>query len=181
MTLRRLGFVTTLIALVLLWPNSFLHAKTFFTVTSVYDGDTISCQGYGIIFRVRLAGIDAPEKGTKKRPEQPYAEKARDYLENLILGKKVTIKQIGLDRRNHVLGIVYLDRKSRFFSSDRQNVNIEMVKRGFAEVLSGKQLFDIRPYREAEKKAKAKNLNIWSQENYESPKEWRKKRWSKSR
>jgi micrococcal nuclease len=176
MTLRRLGLVTTLIALILLWPNSFLHAKNFFTVTSVYDGDTISCQGGGIIFRVRLAGIDAPEKGTKKRPEQPYAEKARKYLENLILGKKVTIKQIGLDRYNHVLSIVRLDRKSGFFSSDRQNINLEMVKQGYAEVLSGKQLFDIRPYRNAEKKAKAKKRNMWSQKDYVSPREWRKKR-----
>jgi endonuclease YncB( thermonuclease family) len=176
MTLWKLSFAPFLIALVLFWPNSLLHAKNFFTVTSVYDGDTIGCQGYGIIFRVRLAGIDAPEKRRGKRPEQPYAEEARNYLEKLVLGKKVTIKQISLDRRNLVLGIVYLERKSGLFSSDRQNINLEMVKRGFAEVVVGKHKFDIRPYRQAEKQAKAEKLNIWSQDNYVSPWQWRKKR-----
>jgi len=176
MTLFKRFSITTLVALVLLWPLSFVDADNLFTVTRVYDGDTIGCQGCGIIFRVRLAGIDAPEKKRGKRPEQPYAEKARQYLEKLVLGKKVTIKQISLDRSNFILGIVYLERKSRFFSSDRQNINLEMVKSGFAEILPGKQEFDIRPYREAEKEAKVKRLNIWSQEYYLSPKEWRKKR-----
>jgi endonuclease YncB( thermonuclease family) len=194
MTLPKKSSIITLIALVLLWPHSFLYAKNLFTVTTVYDGDLIACQGYGIIFRVRLAGIDAPEIKRGKRPEQPHAEEARKFLEklvlgkkvtikqialdnyNLVLGKKVTIKQIALDNYNLVLGIVYLDRKSGFFSSDRQNINLEMVKRGFAEIVPGIHKSNIRPYREAEKEAKAKKLNIWSQENYISPKQWRKKR-----
>ena len=176
MTLFKRFSITTFVALVLLWPFSFVDADNLFTVTSVYDGDTIGCQGCGIIFRVRLVGIDAPEKRRGKRPEQPYAEEARKYLEDLILGKKVTIKQIALDRYNHVLGIVYLDNSSGLFSSSRQDINLEMVKQGYAEVLRGKQLFDIRPYRKAEKRAKTKKLNIWSQEDYISPQEWRKKR-----
>jgi endonuclease YncB( thermonuclease family) len=176
MTLTKKSFLTILIALVLYWPHSFLYAKNLFTVTTVYNGDLIACQGYGIIFRIRLAGIDAPEIKRGKRPEQPQAEEARKFLEKLVLGKKVTIKQIALDNYNLVLGIVYLDRKSGFFSSDRQNINLEMVKRGFAEIVPGIPKSDIRPYREAEKEAKAKKLNIWSQENYISPKQWRKKR-----
>jgi len=177
MTLTKKSLLTILIALVLHWPYSFVYAKNFFIVTGVNDGDTITCQGGGIIFRVRLAGIDAPEKGRGKRPEQPYAEAARKYLENLILGKKVIIKQIELDRYNHVLGIVYLEQKSGFFSSDRQDINLEMLKWGFAEVPRGKHKFDIRPYRQAEKEAKAQKLNIWSQKDYVSPREWRRKRW----
>jgi endonuclease YncB( thermonuclease family) len=176
MTLTKKSFLTILIALVLYWPHSFLYAKNFFIVTSVYDGDTIACQGCGIIFRVRLAGIDAPEKGQGKRPEQPYAEAARKYLENLVLGKKVIIKQIELHRHNYVLGIVSLERESGFFSSNRQNINLEMLKWGFAEITRGKHKFDIRPYLQAEKEAKAKKLNIWSKKDYVSPREWRKKR-----
>ena len=88
----------------------------------------------------------------------------------------MTIKQISIDRRNLVLGIVYLERKSGLLSSDQQNINLEMVKRGFAEVVVGKHKFDIRPYRQAEEKAKVEKLNIWSQEDYISPQEWRKKR-----
>jgi len=181
MTWTKRSLLTILVALVLHWPYSFVYAKNFFIVTSVDDGDTIACQGCGIVFRVRLAGIDAPEKERGKRPEQPYAEAARKYLENLILGKKVIIKQIALDRYGHVIGIVYLERKSGFFSSDRQDINLEMLKRGFAEVPRGKHTFDIRPYRQAEKEAKAQKLNIWSQKDYTTPRKWRNRDWSKKR
>jgi endonuclease YncB( thermonuclease family) len=175
MTLPKKSFITTLIALMLLWPHSFLYAKNLFTVTSVYDGDSIACQGYGIIFKVRLAGIDAPEKRRGKRPEQPYAEKARKYLEKLVLGKKVTIKQIALDHYNQVLGIVSLDITSGFFSSKRQNINLEIVRQGYAETYRGKHKLDIRPYWRAQQEAKSQKLNIWSQKNYISPKKWRSK------
>jgi endonuclease YncB( thermonuclease family) len=176
MNFPRKSYITTLIVLVLLWSHSFLYAENLFTVTSVYDGDTIACQGCGIIFRVRLAGIDAPEKRLGKRPEQPYAEEAKEYLENLILGKKVTIKQIGFGRRNLILGIVYLHGTRGFLSSSRQNINLEMIKQGYAEFRPVKHIVDLRPYRNAEKIAKEQKLHIWSQNDYISPKDWRKKR-----
>lgn len=177
MILTKKILLTFLIALLLNWSCSFVYANNFFIVTEVIDGDTITCQGCGIIFRVRLAGIDAPEKGKRKRPEQPYAEAARKFLEDLILGKKVLIKQIELDHYNYVLGIVYLEKESGFFSSDRQEINLEMLKSGFAEIPRRKHKFDIRPYRQAEQEAKAQKLNIWSQEDHVSPREWRRKRW----
>ena len=176
MTLPKKSFLTILIALVLLWPHSFVDADNLFTVTSVYDGDTIGCQGCGIIFRVKLAGIDAPERGTKKRPKQPYADEARKYLANLVLGKKVTIKQIGLDSKNFILAIVYLETSRGLFSSERQNINLEMIKQGYAEVYRVRSGLDIDPYRKAQQTAQKQKLNIWSQKDYISPKVWRNKR-----
>ena len=143
------------------------QAEHLFTVTRVSDGDTVTCQGYGIRFKVRLAGIDSPEKGSKKHPGQPFAEQAKKYLQNLVHNKQVTINQVGSDRYNRILGIIYLNGK---------NINLEMVEQGYAEVYRGKHKQDIRPYREAEKRAKAKKLKIWSQDNYISPKEWRKRK-----
>jgi endonuclease YncB( thermonuclease family) len=176
MTSLKKPLIATLAALMLLWPFSLVDADNLFTVTSVYDGDTIGCQGCGIIFRVKLAGIDAPERGTRKRPEQPYAKKARKYLKDLVLGKKVTIKQIGLDRRNFVLAIVYLETSKGFFSSERKNINLEMIKQGYAEVEPVRSGLDIGPYRKAQQTAKKQTLNIWSQKDYISPKVWRKRR-----
>jgi endonuclease YncB( thermonuclease family) len=164
MTLKRTWFITFIIGLVLLWTSPFLHAKSLFTVTGVEDGDTITCKGYGIIFKVRLAAIHAPEKGSPKRPAQPYADEARKYLENLLLGKKVSIKQIALDRKNRVLGIIFLDRKSGIFSSSRLNVNLEMVKQGYAVAQREKEYhFDTEAFWQAEREARAQKLNIWSQ------------------
>ena len=66
-----------------------------------------------------------------------------------------------------MLGIIYVD---------GLNINLEMVKKGYAEVYRGRHKFDIRPFWAAEKEAKAKKLKIWSQDNYISPKEWRKQK-----
>jgi endonuclease YncB( thermonuclease family) len=159
-------FGLTLITLLFLLTFAVLAENTF-TVTRVSDGDTVTCQGYGITFEVRLAGIDAPEKGSRSYPGQPYAEQARKFLQRLILNKQVTIEQVGLDRYNRILGIIYISGK---------NINLEMVKQGYAEVYRGKHQQDIRPYRQAEKRAKVESLNIWSQKNYLSPKEWRKRK-----
>ena len=140
-------------------------AENLFTVSRISDGDTVTCQGYGLTFKVRLAGIDTPEKGSKKRPGQPYAEQARKYLQSIILNKQVSIKQVGLDGYNRILGIIYVSGR---------DINLEMIKQGFAEVYRGKHSFDVKPFWEAEKEARAKKLKIWSQDNYFSPKEWRK-------
>lgn len=176
MTSLKKPFIATLVVLVLLCPLSSIGADNVFTVTSVYDGDTIGCLGYGIIFRVKLAGVDAPERGTSKKPEQPYAKEAKNYLEELVLGKKVTIKQIGLDSKNFILAIVYLETSRGLFSSERQNINLEMIKQGYAEVYRVRSGLDIDPYRKAQQTAQKQKLNIWSQKNYISPKVWRKKR-----
>jgi endonuclease YncB( thermonuclease family) len=85
------------------------------------------------------------------------------------LNKIVDIKGYGLGRYNRVLGVIYLD---------GNNINLEMVKQGLAEVYQGKSprgLYLI-PYRNAEKEARAAMRGMWSLgDKYISPKEWRKK------
>lgn len=57
-----------------------------FKVTRVYDGDTIKAEGYDIVIKVRLVGIDAPETSKKKgKPGQPYSQQAKKHLAGLIL------------------------------------------------------------------------------------------------
>ncbi len=57
------------------------------TVERVSDGDTITAiTSNGTKLRLRLLGVDAPEIPHGKKPGQPYAEEARDYLDHLIGG-----------------------------------------------------------------------------------------------
>ena len=59
-----------------------------FKVTRVYDGDTIMAEGRDIIIYVLLAGIDAPEIGSRRQQrQQPSAQEAKRHLERLILNK----------------------------------------------------------------------------------------------
>ncbi len=57
------------------------------------------------------------------------------------------------------------------------NVNLEMIKAGYAEVYQGKtpRGFNLIPYVQAENDARINNIGIWSQgDKYVSPKKWRK-------
>jgi micrococcal nuclease len=129
----------------------------------------VKAEGHDIEIKVRLVGIDAPEISRKKRePGQSFSYQAKEFLADLVLNKPVDIKGYGLDRYNHVLGVIYL------FGT---NINIEMVRAGLAEVYRGKPPhgLDLTPYWEAEKEAKGAKRNMWSQgDKYISPKDWRR-------
>jgi micrococcal nuclease len=69
---------------------------------------------------------------------------------------------------NRVLGLVFLGGK---------NVNLEMVKAGYAEVYRGNPAagFDSAPYWKAEGEARAAKNGMWAQgDKYMSPREWRR-------
>ncbi len=67
------------------------------------------------------------------------------------------------DRYERILGVVYVD---------GQNVNLEMIKAGLAEVYRGKPAtgLDLEPYWNAEAEAKNSKRNMWSLcDKYVSP------------
>jgi endonuclease YncB( thermonuclease family) len=59
------------------------------TVTYVIDGDTFVTKSGKTI---RLLNINTPETGKKGKPSQPYADKAKEVLTELVAGKNVTLK-----------------------------------------------------------------------------------------
>lgn len=160
-------FAFILFLLVCLFPGKTPAGQ--FKVTRVYDGDTVKAEGSGIEIMVRLVGIDAPEtsKG-KNEPGQPFSQSSTKHLAGLVLNKIVDVKGYGMDRYNRVLGVIFLDGK---------NVNLEMIKAGFAEVYRGDHApgFDPAPYQQAENEAREARSGMWVQgEKYVSPREWRR-------
>ncbi|MBW2217956.1 MAG: thermonuclease family protein, partial [Deltaproteobacteria bacterium] len=122
------GFMLILLAILVGFPAT--STAGLFKVVRVYDGDTIKAVGYDIEIKVRLVGIDAPETSKGKRKAgQPFGRKAEKYLARLVLNKTVDIKGYGSDRYGRILAEIYIDDK---------NVNLEMVKTGYAEVYSGR-------------------------------------------
>ncbi len=61
-------------------------------------GDSITILIEDTQFRVRLAEIDAPERG------QPFWRKSRDALADYVAGKVVTIFKINIDRYERIVG-----------------------------------------------------------------------------
>jgi endonuclease YncB( thermonuclease family) len=85
-------------------------------VIRVLDGDTIEVLHEKKAERIRLYGIDCPEKG------QAFGQKAKQATSSLLFGKDVRIESHGRDKHRRTLGTV--------FDGDL-NVNQELVKEGW--------------------------------------------------
>lgn len=90
-----------------------LRAERFFDarVVKVADGDTLEVvrepgpdgAGGGERLRIRLFGIDAPERG------QPWSRRAQSALAERTLRKQVRINAVETDRYGRTVGEVYAD------------------------------------------------------------------------
>ncbi len=141
----------------------------YFTVVRVYDGDSLKVRGQGVELMVRLVGIDAPETAGRTRPGQPYGQQSAGYLRERVINEKVRLKSYGMDHYNRQLAELFLD---------GDNINLKMVESGMAERYQGRPAkgLDIRPYQQAESRAKSQNKGIWQQgDEYISPRQWRKR------
>ena len=87
------------------------------TVVSVLDGDTIEVLHNTHPERIRLSGIDCPEKG------QAYGNRAKQAASALVFGRDVMLDTHGQDKYGRTLADVLL--------GDGTNVNHELVKDGW--------------------------------------------------
>lgn len=88
--------------------------------TRVVDGDTIDVSGVG---RIRFVGVDTPERG------QTGYQESKDFVKSMCLGKTVYLDiddTKRYDKYGRVLAVVYVD---------NVNLNAELLKRGYAEVM----------------------------------------------
>jgi len=86
-------------------------------VISILDGDTIEVLHNTRAERIRLSGIDCPEKG------QAYGQRAKQAASGLVYGKDVRLLTHGLDKYGRTLADVLL--------ADGTNVNHTLVKDGW--------------------------------------------------
>jgi endonuclease YncB( thermonuclease family) len=88
-------------------------------VVRVIDGDTLDVLADGERVRIRIFGIDTPERG------QPWSRKARDALTRRVAGKDVRINEVETDDYGRLVGEVY---------ADDVCVGCELVREGHAWV-----------------------------------------------
>ena len=91
------------------------------TIKSCYDGDTCTnINGE----KIRLACIDTPElKGKKADPIA--AKEARDFLNNLLVNEKVSIRRITKDRYGRTVAELF-----------NNNINVQelLVNKGYGKI-----------------------------------------------
>ena len=88
------------------------------TVIGIADGDTITVLHDGVSERVRLHGIDCPEK------TQAFYKAAKEYAAERAFQKTVTVRIKGRDRWKRTIGEVVLP--------DGRLLNHELVRAGLA-------------------------------------------------
>jgi endonuclease YncB( thermonuclease family) len=100
-------------------------------VVGFTDGDTITVLVAEHTIKVRLAGIDTPER------KQPWGSRAKQALSNKVFGENVEVRVVNTDRYGRTVGHVWIG---------DQNISREMIREGHAWVyrryLDDKTLID---------------------------------------
>jgi micrococcal nuclease len=126
-------------------------------VVKVADGDTFTMLVREKQVRVRLHGIDCPEKG------QDFANAAKQYLSGQIMGCEVTVKQMNTDRYGRIIGIVFLG---------TLNINEALLKEGLAWHFLK---YDRNPeWTSMEATSRREKKGLWKQPDAVAPWQYRK-------
>jgi endonuclease YncB( thermonuclease family) len=139
-------------------------------VARIVDGDTLILLVAGAVGqqtqeRIRLAAVDAPERG------QPWGEKSKQALAAYTFGRDVTVAWAKRDRFGRVVGKV-LD--------GERDVNLAMIRDGmawwFRRFAAEQSAADRKLYEAAENLARLGRIGLWSETAPIPPSEWRDRR-----
>lgn len=127
-------------------------------VVAVADGDSFTLLVNHTQIKIRLHGIDCPEK------KQDFGNVAKNYLSGLVIGKVVVVKKMNKDRYGRTVGIVFVD---------GLNVNEALLKAGLAWHYKE---YDKNPtWAHFEETAHKEKKGLWVQPNAIPPWQFRKR------
>ncbi len=129
-------------------------------VVKIVDGDTYDLQTPNRTIRVKMEGIDAPEKGMR------FYKESKKYLHDLCFGRKVLFVPNGICKFNKQIGFTYL--------TGGLELSHEMVRSGYAWHFK-KYSSDNNIYK-LEMQARIAKRGIWADSNPVSPRIVRKLR-----
>lgn len=126
-------------------------------VVAVLDGDTVLIKRANGLKKVRMVGIDAPEKA------QTFGETSRRSLAEMVLGKQVKVTSEAVDQYGRMIA---------HLSVDGLDVNAEQVRRGMAWEYS--RFHNNRALLALEEEARLAPRGLWALSEPVPPWEWRK-------
>lgn len=134
-------------------------------VVGITDGDTITVlDNTNVQHKVRLAGIDAPEK------KQPFGQKSNQSLSDCAYDKTAVVEGNKLDRYGRLVGKVLVS---------GLDCNLRQINLGLAwhykKYMNEQAQDDRLTYAQAEDDARSKKTGLWSDANSMPPWEWRKR------
>ena len=146
-------------------PGLVAIALTLLAVTASADTLTGRLDATNTQHKIRLSGIDSPEK------KQPFGQHCKQSLSALAYGRTVAVESNKLDRYGRVIGKVLVD---------GEDANLEQVRRGCGwhyKKYQNEQVLDDRlAYNAAEESARAGRVGLWTDRDPVAPWEGRKAR-----
>ncbi|HGX3398360.1 TPA: thermonuclease family protein [Enterobacter hormaechei] len=128
-------------------------------IVRVLDGDTVEMLEPGNqLTRIRLAGIDAPEKS------QPFGQRSRQELSSMVALRHVTVTGSDTDRYGRLLGTVWLG---------VTDVNAELIRKGLAWAYRYHGKPARSDYAVLETEARRQSVGLWSEPGQTEPWRWR--------
>lgn len=118
-------------------------------VTRVIDGDTFEIEGGE---KVRMIGINAPELSEK------FGLEAKNHLKKLIENKKVILIKGELTKNKG-----FYQRLLRYVYFDKEDINLKMIKEGYAFAYLKYKFSKSVKYKTEEIKSKGNALGFWAE------------------
>lgn len=133
-------------------------------VVAIQDGDTLTVLDEGKVqHRIRLAGIDAPEKG------QPFGQRSKEGLSDLVYRREIAVEWHKHDRYGRVVGKVLLTNR---------DINLAQVEAGLAwhhvDYAREQLPADRALYSQAEARAREAHIGLWKETASVAPWAFRK-------
>ena len=122
-------------------------------VVAIVDGDTVEVMHEGRAERIRLNGIDGPER------RQAFGRRAQDFLGEMIFKQNVRVVVRSKDRYGRTVADLFLGAK---------NVNHEMVRAGMAWWFRRYAPRDM-VLRDLEERAREAGLGLWADPDATAP------------
>lgn len=133
-------------------------------VVGLADGDTVTVlDAQRVQHKIRLAGIDAPEKG------MPWGQKSKEALSDRVYRRTVTVEWQKQDRYGRLVGKIMVDGR---------DANLAQVADGMAwhykDYQNEQTLEDRLRYAQAELDARNGRRGLWAEPEPVAPWTWRK-------
>jgi endonuclease YncB( thermonuclease family) len=132
---------------------------TYYSVTSVVDGDTVKVNINGTVETLRLIGMDTPETVDPRKPVQCFGKEASNKAKELLVGTKVRLEkdstQGELDKYGRTLAYIYRE--------DGLFYNKYMIEQGYAHEYTYNTSYKYQAeFKAAQKTAQENQRGLWS-------------------
>ncbi len=167
--IEKISRYTIFYFIIVLFLSGISHAQSTIQgkVVGVADGDTITVLQNNRQYKIRLYGIDTPEK------KQDFGQKAKKFTSDIVFKKQVTVISYGTGKYGRTIGVVYVGQEC---------LNEALIKNGLAWVYKQycSETF-CNGWLQIEQEARANKLGLWIYDNPIPPWDFRKGKSSNSK